>query len=406
MSPHGERDPPSIVIDRPEPSRGRSRLASFEAWLKRVLLRPRRAATRIAAPENKSRLRNALAGLFRSTILVRVTNLGLGFVLTTLVVAVGATNTGNNGLYLLLALFFAVLVVSGVLSRQNVENLTVRLEGPDEIFASSPARFLLRIANNGVFTRKALLVKISSASPPLLFPEVPSKDDAARPVDLIFSRRGRRTVDSLLVYSGYPIGLFRKGRVHRLDAERIVYPAVRVDPTPVPPPRDEGQGPSTDRRGRGLDIRHLREAGAEDGLRDVHWPQTARQGRLIVKERTLDRGRDALIAFDIAKPERADAGWNARFEEAVSEAAALAVRLVGKGDRVGLAMGKHRILPDTGLSQRRRLLTALALVEPEAVAAPPFVAPPGAVVYNVRVKAMSEAPNPMREDVSERAPAA
>ena len=62
---------------------------------------------------------------------MRVTNLGLGFVLMTLVVAIGATNTGNNGLYILVSLFLAALVVSGVVSRRNVEHVTRRAGRPD-----------------------------------------------------------------------------------------------------------------------------------------------------------------------------------------------------------------------------------------------------------------------------------
>ena len=51
---------------------------------------------------------------------IRITNFGLGYVLMCLVVAIGATNTGNNGLYLVLAGMLAAMVVSGVVSRRNV----------------------------------------------------------------------------------------------------------------------------------------------------------------------------------------------------------------------------------------------------------------------------------------------
>ena len=57
------------------------------------------------------------------SILVRVTNLGLGYVLTSLVVAIGATNTGNNGLYVLLSLLLGVLLVSGVVSRRSCPSM-------------------------------------------------------------------------------------------------------------------------------------------------------------------------------------------------------------------------------------------------------------------------------------------
>ena len=39
---------------------------------------------------------------------IRITNFGLGYVLMCLVVAIGATNTGNNGLYLVLAGMLAI----------------------------------------------------------------------------------------------------------------------------------------------------------------------------------------------------------------------------------------------------------------------------------------------------------
>ena len=110
-----------------------------------------------------------LKKLLHPGILVRVTNLGLGFILLTLVVAVAATNTGNNGLYILVSLFLGALVVSGIVSRRNVENVAVELNGPAEIFAGVPVRFTLRLTNLGRLPRRGLLVKISSASAPILF---------------------------------------------------------------------------------------------------------------------------------------------------------------------------------------------------------------------------------------------
>jgi hypothetical protein len=49
---------------------------------------------------------------------IRITTVGLWFVLLTFLVAIAATNTGNNSLYTVLALMFAVLILSGILSRR------------------------------------------------------------------------------------------------------------------------------------------------------------------------------------------------------------------------------------------------------------------------------------------------
>ncbi len=327
-------------------------------------------------------LREMFLALPRTGILVRVTNMGLAFVLMTLVVAVGATNTGNNGLYVLLSLFLAMLVVSGLVSRRNVERLSVRLDGPGEVFAGQPVRFRLTIRNAGRLARHALLVKIAGSAAPILFGRVASREEAERGVDLVFPRRGRKRIDSLLVYSGYPIGLFRKGRLHPVGEERLVFPAlsrVRV-PEPVPVPAEAG-APRSGARGRGSEIRHLREAGFGDDPRDVHWPQTARQGRLIVKERAAEVGDEAIVALEAVGA--ASPGFPERFEAAVSEAASLGLQLLARGQRVGLAAGGQLVVPASGPGQRRALLTALALLPAGPSTIP--VLPPGARVYPVRV---------------------
>ena len=295
-----------------------------------------------------------LRKLLDTAIVVRVTNLGLGFVLLTLVVAIGATNTGNNGLYVLLSPFLGALVVSGVVSRRNVEKLVPELDGPDDIHAGEPVRFTLKLRNDRRRTRRAVLVRIAGASQPLLFPLVPPESTQSRGIDLVFSRRGRRKVESLLVYSAYPIGLFRKGRVHADARERIALPW--------------------------------------DDPRDLHWPQTARQGTLITKERSAEEGHDSVVALAVARPPLAGPAWDAAFEEAVSEAAGAVLQLLSRGDRVGLLLGDRLLPPGVGPVQRRALLAALALVEAREGPDPsrPRL-PAGLLVYPVTARLEREA---------------
>ncbi len=327
-----------------------------------------------------------LRRIFETGILVRVTNLGLGFVLMTLVVAIGATNTGNNGLYLLVSVFLAALLVSGVVSRRNVEGIGVSLDGPAELFAGEPSRFTVRLRNSGRLPRRGLLVKIGGAAAPILFPRLESRGEEARGVDLVFPHRGRRLKESLLVYSGFPIGLFRKGRVHETEEERIVYPALILGRPPRPDPREiESGDPRSRLKGRGAEVRNLRDAVFGDDPRDVHWPQTARQGKFIIKERAAEEGRDAMVALDVHRPAGADAEWEARFETAVSEAAGLAMQLLARGSRVGLVASGVVIPPGSGPAHRRALLTALALVPPSAAPSRSAPVPPSVSVFSVTV---------------------
>ena len=318
-------------------------------------------------------------------ILVRVTNLGLGFVLTTLVVAVGATNTGNNGLYILLSLLLGVLVVSGVVSRRNVEEIAVSLDGPAEVFAGEPAPFRVVLRNLGERPKSALLVKVSGKAAPILFPSLPPRGEAERGVDLVFPRRGRHRVESILLFSGYPIGLFRKGRLHPVNEERVVFPSPKA--VAFPPPEateaiDDGIDPR--RKGRGAEVLKLREAVPGDDPRDIHWPQTARQGRPIVKERASELGREIVVHLDTARPATADAAWEAAFEEAAREATGLVLKFLARGERVGLLCGELFVPPAMGPLHRTTVLTALALAEAGSSSPLPLALPPGVALYRVR----------------------
>ena len=322
------------------------------------------------------------------TILVRVTNLGLGFVLTTLVVAIGATNTGNNGLYILLSLLLGVLLVSGVVSRRNVDGVDVALDGPAEVFAGEPVRFRVRIGNRTGREKSALLVKVSGKAAPLLFPRLVAAGEAERGVDLVFPRRGRQKVESILLFSGYPIGLFRKGRLHPVNEERIVFPRPGAAIFPPPEAReavDDGINPR--KRGRGAEILKLREAVPGDDPRDIHWPQTARQGRPIVKERASELGREIVVHLDTGRPATAGPDWDGAFEEAVREAAGLALKFLSRGERVGLLCGDLFLPPAMGPLHRTTILTALALAEAGAEGPLPVALPPGVALYRVRAAA-------------------
>lgn len=321
-------------------------------------------------------------------ILVRVTNLGLGFVLTTLVVAIGATNTGNNGLYVLLSLLLAVLVVSGLVSRRNVEGIDVALEGPAEVFAGEPVRFRVLLRNRTGRDKSALLVKVSGKAAPLLFPRLVGGGEAERGIDLVFPRRGRHRVESILLFSGYPIGLFRKGRLHPVNEERLVFPSPAAVSFPPPEAReavDDGIDPR--KKGRGAEILKLRDAVPGDDPRDLHWPQTARQGRPIVKERASELGREIVVHLETARPPAAGKEWDAAFEEAVREATGLALKFLSRGERVGLLCGDQFLPPAMGPLHRATLLTALALAEPGSGGPLPLLLPPGIALYRVRAAA-------------------
>src|SRR5262249_54213756 len=107
---------------------------------------------------------------------IRITTVGLWFVLLTFLVAIAATNTGNNSLYTVLALMFAVLTPSGGLARENVRKLGGGLQPPGEVFANRLFSLGFTLKNRSLLTpRWFLLFTVSRSAQPLLVPYLPRR---------------------------------------------------------------------------------------------------------------------------------------------------------------------------------------------------------------------------------------
>ncbi len=76
--------------------------------------------------------------------------MGRVYLVLTVGIGVGALNTGNNLLYLVLGFMLALIVLSGVLSERVVKDLRVRRLLPDGVWATEP--FALRTGQTVTLT--------------------------------------------------------------------------------------------------------------------------------------------------------------------------------------------------------------------------------------------------------------
>jgi uncharacterized protein (DUF58 family) len=306
---------------------------------------------------------------------IRITNFGLGYILLCLVVATAATNTGNNGLYLVLAAMLAAMVVSGVLSRRNVRGVLCELETVGEVVATRPAWLKLKLENRlKTGTAQSLFFLHESLPGPLWIDPLEPGESRELVVEGRFPRRGvYRDADAGLL-SRFPIGLFRKYRRASLLREIVVYPLPEIAAIPPVPPEDSRGGrPHPRQRGGGPDIRTLREFSPGDDLRDLHWKQSARMRRWIVREREAERDRVVFLVVDNALPAPIDSAALARFERAVARCAGQALLLLSRGAEVGFLARGVKVSAQAGRPQRLRILEALARLEAvPAESAPDF----------------------------------
>jgi uncharacterized protein (DUF58 family) len=293
---------------------------------------------------------------------LRITNLGLSYILLTLLVAIAATNTANNGLYTVLAGLLAGMIVSGVLSRGNVRSVECSVKAQEEIFAGQPGTLLIiarnrssRVTAQGVwFLHEAL------PAPLYLEPLAPGEEKRFL-VEAVFPHRGVFSKADAGVMSRFPLGLFRKYADVKIPEAIIVYPSpVRLGLREPLEDALRGGKHSRARRGFGAEVRTLREFSSGDDVRDLHWKQSARMQKWIVREREDERSRSIVLVVDNALSDPLDPGEIGRLEREISLTAGEALRLLADGREVGLAARGISVRVGGGFSQRRRLLEALA----------------------------------------------
>ncbi|HWZ85141.1 MAG TPA: DUF58 domain-containing protein [Thermoanaerobaculia bacterium] len=304
---------------------------------------------------------------------IRITNFGLGYILMCLVVAIAALNTGNNGLYLVLAGMLAGMIVSGLVSRRNVRAVRCEIETAGEVIATRPAWLKIRVENRlRTATAQALFFLHESLPGPLWVDPLAPGQMREIVVEGVFPRRGVYREADAGILSRFPLGLFRKYRKARLTREIVVYPLPETVAMPEIPPEDaRGGRPHPRSRGSGSDIRTLREFSPGDDPRDVHWKQSARMRRWIVREREAERDRVLFLAIDNALAAPGDPAALERFERAIARCAGAALLLLSRGGEVGFHARGVKVPARAGKGQRVRILDALARLEPVPLASSP-----------------------------------
>lgn len=287
---------------------------------------------------------------------LRVTRAGRTYLVLTVGIGLGALNTGNNLLYLVLGVQLATIVASGVLSEASLRGLQVRRLGAEAAYASEPfvfrwalsrkrgASFALRVAEtHPEVTGSATLAYLRSGSEVVLRGR------------LLAPRRGPYPLAGVRVTTTFPLGLFEKGRILEFPGELLVYPRR------VTLPREDragqaGQGERPPRRATrdgdddSAGLRPLRDG---EDVRRVHWLKSALGGQLLRVERDCEETRSVVLRLETAAP-------GPVLERSCEEVAARARALWAGGAEVGLEAGAERLPPAHGPRHERLLLGALA----------------------------------------------
>jgi uncharacterized protein (DUF58 family) len=282
-----------------------------------------------------------------------------------LAVGLAATNTGNNLLYLILAMMLSFMAISGVLSEQAMRRVRLQREMPPRLYARTPAAFGAHLINGKRrLPSYALYVTQpdpnGGPTPPRFFLKVDPLVRVSWTYVLTFPRRGRHVLPGLRLSTRFPFGLFTKSSRPFHSVPVLVYPAVRtLEPLEVPRALASGLRASP-RRGRGAGLYNLRVYRPGDDLRLVHWKTSARMGDLILREQEdEERPRIRLILEGPALDAPVET-----IEDDLSYAASIAAHAVERDAAVELVAGHASVPSGTGEAHLYRILERLALYAP------------------------------------------
>lgn len=300
---------------------------------------------------------------------LQITREGTGFIILIFAVGIGAIYTGNNLLFLVLAMCLSFLVVSGILSELTLKKISVKWSIPPAVYAGDHFSIPVSIANRKkYFSSYSLRIvmmtnearRLEGNTGIYLF-HMPPENVEEKTVLVKTMKRGILRIKGFQISTSFPFGFFCKTKFFPISDEIIVFPLIQ--PVKLPSLSDlsaEGQGIV---RHRGEDILALREYSEGDPVNAVHWKSSAKTGNLRVKEFRASGDRSFTLFLNLNDPQSNRQVENSILEKRVSEAASLAYNLIHRGDEVSLKTEDHLQIPFGNTEPHlERIMKFLALV--------------------------------------------
>ncbi len=299
---------------------------------------------------------------------LQVTREGGGFIFLLFAVGIGAINTGNNLLYLVLAMCCSFIAVSGVLSEQTLKGVSVEASLPKTVYPDDSYPLNLKIIN----TKKT----VPSYSLYVEFPldpvgryrvehaayayQIPAQSSINKSLMFVGLKRGPVQLKTVQLKTSFPFGFFVKSKTLDIDASTLILPTIRNVPLPSPQEYSE-KGEGTIGLAGG-DLQSIREYQPGDPMAAVHWKSSAKTGNLRVKEFSKGGFHNYTLFLNIVDPQTNVMVEPKMLENRVTETASLAYHLIRRGDEVSLKTPEIQTPSGSTENHLEHILKYLAMV--------------------------------------------
>lgn len=324
-----------------------------------------------------------------------ITREGGIYILAIFLLSLAAINTGNNLLFLIMAILLSAIVASGSFARASLRSIRVSIDIPENVFVDEhisikvslhnakrilpsfsisvedagcrAARGRRRLkdfwmrpgAGNATQEDTGRLILRHAA----YFPALLAGETCSLLIGQSFPARGKYTLQGFRLSTCFPFGFFKRGERVRAEGEILVYP--RIDEVsayfhllPFLPGHLEGR-----HVGLGESLYALRKYRDGESARRVDWKATAKTGELMAREYAREEESRFCLILDNRIQNAEKENCTARFEKSVSLAASLAAHFTEEGAELEFMTPDEYIPRGMGNAQLYCILRALAVID-------------------------------------------
>jgi len=323
-----------------------------------------------------------------------ITREGGIYILAIFLLALAAINTGNNLLFLILALLLSAIVASGSFARVSLRSIFVSVSVPENVFVDEHVFIKVSLRNaKRVFPSFSISVEdsgrrqtarkngsrkycagrpSSAAAAPnsdrsilrhaAYFPVLPPRATRCILVNQSFPSRGRYALEGFRLSTRFPFGFFRRGERVRAEGEVLVYPRIEevsdyFHLLPFLPGHLEGR-----HIGLGESLYALRKYREGESARRVDWKATAKTGEMMAREYAREEESKFCLILDNRVAPAQGADLTAQFEKSVCFAASLAAHFTEEGAELEYFTPDEYVPRGMGTEQLYRILRSLAVI--------------------------------------------
>ena len=304
--------------------------------------------------------------LMQGGVRQQVTLFGVIFSFAIMLVGLAAFASGNNLVFLILAVMLSAMLVSGFISRLSLAALRLEFFLPDHIAARRSVDARIVVSNEKwlmpAFSIHLARVQGRNHTQSIVYaPVIPSRSTVDAPLQLWFPKRGTQQSNQFLFSTRFPFGFTERRIEVDVKHDILIYPC--LDPQPGFEELLAGlEGEiETHFRGRGDDFYRIRPYELQESARFIDWKASAHTGAPQVREFARNEDREVDLMLDLNVP----LGLDPWFEHVIDCTAFLAWRLWLDGIHLRLRT-QNADLQVPAETDVYAILRYLALVEPAA----------------------------------------